>query len=730
MNSMVGQEIDLFGDAPAAKKWLKRNIDSIVAGLSKQFANPEDCLRELVQNAVDADSPQVNITYAHSQLDETNAKLEVTVEDFGTGMTHKHRDDFFLTLFRSSKEDDDSKIGKYGIGISSVFALGLDEFITESCGLNPKTKEHESWRLHIKDISSEPCYAFSDGNQRKGTKITLVRTVNKDNLETHIAKVQERVAYFCERLSVPIYVQGVMINKPFDIDTRMKVSGTGNGFEFVMGVGNAGGPIYELSNHRLLLERGTYYFWEFERDDDFDLGDSKVAVLVSSSGFRHTPARDKVIRGKYFDSVGMELQQQFPNLFLKCLETIDYYINNPTQPINYSQKPKLVLEDGGTSHIRWVVTDVETIAWARQILQGTVAEQKSGGLRFKGNPQKLLQELDTLENALVEHATEVRKQEIELRQEPMDLAASWDFINFFFKYLAANYSSDSKKTGVVQKIKNVFGEAQLLDYLRANIPAPAAKYPIIKTVSKGYVSGYVSIPMLLDTLHRHKRILYMEFGDSDLIDIIAQKGEIAVLNLGGYHSWATGIHRGQEELIRFLTTEMGGNNENDDKMWVNAHRVYTTGSNYRDSVTVDEPAQRFLEMVRERLPKKVLLQMNDMYYTTIKASGREAPVFLMSTSGSLENVAKVPHYKKIVRRLTSEAQVTDEGSDIILNLDHPVIQQCISLSASGDATAQSSAISAVLYLIRQRHNNFYNRRFSVRYFENLPSNDTHRMWRF
>ena len=99
-------------------------------------------------------------------------------------MNLSERDNFFLKLFKSSKEKDPKKIGKYGIGISSVFALGLEELSVESTG-----SLNESWGLQIKGIDSMPKYAYSNIEKRKGTKISLVKKVKKSELKKYKDKV-------------------------------------------------------------------------------------------------------------------------------------------------------------------------------------------------------------------------------------------------------------------------------------------------------------------------------------------------------------------------------------------------------------------------------------------------------------------------------------------------------------------------------------------------------------
>ncbi len=91
----------------------------IVGDVIAQFADPFAFLRELVQNAIDAgtDAVEVRIEY-----DGGAGVTRASVRDRGEGMTREIIEEQLLVLFRSTKERDDTKIGKFGIGFASVLA--------------------------------------------------------------------------------------------------------------------------------------------------------------------------------------------------------------------------------------------------------------------------------------------------------------------------------------------------------------------------------------------------------------------------------------------------------------------------------------------------------------------------------------------------------------------------------------------------------------------------------
>src|SRR5688572_2286957 len=99
--------------------------EQALTNLVNQFARPLDFVRELVQNAIDAGSPRIAVTVAWQAPagGERDGVLRLSVEDWGEGMDEAIIDLELTRLFASSKENDLTKIGKFGIGFTSIFAL-------------------------------------------------------------------------------------------------------------------------------------------------------------------------------------------------------------------------------------------------------------------------------------------------------------------------------------------------------------------------------------------------------------------------------------------------------------------------------------------------------------------------------------------------------------------------------------------------------------------------------
>jgi hypothetical protein len=106
------------GSAPS----LASEVEAVLDRLVGQFASPYDFLRELVQNAMDAGSDLVEVELETHHGDDDEVVFELVVSDAGRGMDEAIIDGELTRLFASSKTDDRTMAGGFGIGFVSVFA--------------------------------------------------------------------------------------------------------------------------------------------------------------------------------------------------------------------------------------------------------------------------------------------------------------------------------------------------------------------------------------------------------------------------------------------------------------------------------------------------------------------------------------------------------------------------------------------------------------------------------
>src|SRR5690606_6959127 len=149
----------LSAAAPVRHARLGRGAPAIVAAMSEpaelrvsdaldklihQFSDPLSFYREVIQNALDAGSQEVEIRLSFEAGDDERGVATIFVDDWGEGMTREIIEKRLTRLFSSSKDGDRTKIGKFGIGFVSIFATDPELICIDT------SREGEHWRILFK----------------------------------------------------------------------------------------------------------------------------------------------------------------------------------------------------------------------------------------------------------------------------------------------------------------------------------------------------------------------------------------------------------------------------------------------------------------------------------------------------------------------------------------------------------------------------------------------------
>ena len=263
----------------------------IVGDVIRQFADPKAFFRELVQNAIDAGSPSVEVRIEH---DAAAQKLRVAVRDRGEGMSRDTLENQLLVLFRSTKETDPSKIGKFGIGFASVLAPDPEVVIVQS------VRDGRRLTLHLfRDLT----YELFDGGAatQPGTSVELVLAVPDAEVEPFVKASVQALVRWCRHASVPIEVswvpsegsvQTTRIDRPLSIENAIvqviEQSADGQ-LTAAVGITAQLAPYTGFFNHGLTLYEST------------DAVFGRVAAKIQDSRLGHTLSRDNVRRDAAYD---------------------------------------------------------------------------------------------------------------------------------------------------------------------------------------------------------------------------------------------------------------------------------------------------------------------------------------------------------------------------------------------------------------------------------------------
>jgi hypothetical protein len=178
-------------------------VEQALGNLVKQFANPMDCLRELVQNSIDAGTPRIEITidFTPPATPTGLGELKIEVADFGQGMDAAIIDTQLTRLFSSAKEGDFGAIGKFGIGFTSVFAI-------EPALVRVLTGRHgENWEVVFyadRSFERRPFEGPTETWAGVGTSIAIFKRIAPGQVGPLVDNARETLIRWCEHAETPI----------------------------------------------------------------------------------------------------------------------------------------------------------------------------------------------------------------------------------------------------------------------------------------------------------------------------------------------------------------------------------------------------------------------------------------------------------------------------------------------------------------------------------------------
>lgn len=280
----------------------KVSAQGMVRDLVSQFSDTLAFYRELIQNAIDAGSNRIDVTLEYKPDPAGGQGLAViSVEDDGCGMDESVIDNYLLVLFKSSKENDLTKIGKFGVGFLSVFALKpqLVRLYT--------ARNLQSWRLDFPDYRTWRKFRMPD--LRDGTLLELHKRMSPAEYADLAERSLTTVRYWCRHADTRIFFTDracgrppLQVNEPFALPGGDSLRYREEGTEVVMafaarekrpdGSGKFydadDNPFYGFYNRGLTLKEGNKVFVP------------GVEFKIKSRYLEHTITRDNVMEdGNY-----------------------------------------------------------------------------------------------------------------------------------------------------------------------------------------------------------------------------------------------------------------------------------------------------------------------------------------------------------------------------------------------------------------------------------------------
>ena len=253
--------------------------------LVHQFADPWSFLRELIQNAIDAGSPEIDVRIEHEPPKDPSGEdpglMIVEISDAGDGMDRQIIDTRLTRLFSSAKDGDYTKIGRFGIGFVSVFAIEPDMVCVDT------GRAGEYWRvLFAADRSFERIVLDTPV---EGTTIRIYKRASAQEVEQARARARRVLDYWCKHARVEIRCDDELISRPMALDARCVIEHDEDQTHVLLGYVEQPAGL-----------RG-YYHAGLTLHEEVDESPPHIAFKIDSRYLEHTLTRDNVIRDESFD---------------------------------------------------------------------------------------------------------------------------------------------------------------------------------------------------------------------------------------------------------------------------------------------------------------------------------------------------------------------------------------------------------------------------------------------
>ncbi|HUQ07227.1 MAG TPA: ATP-binding protein [Kofleriaceae bacterium] len=264
----------------------------IVGEVVAQFADPLAFYRELVQNAIDAGSPAIEVEVSY---DAAAGAVRAVVRDRGEGMDRDTVENQLLVLFRSTKDRDPTKIGKFGIGFSSVLAPRPRVVVVQTVRGGQRLTLH----LHP-DLS----YQLFDGGKatRNGTSVELELPMEPAAVADFARRSREALTRWCRHAAVPIEFSARGANSEALDDVRIDTPlALGDALVEVRGVSSDGATTAVVGLRAGAATYGGFFNRGLMLREFSEPLAGRVAFKVIDARLGHTLSRDDVRRDAAFD---------------------------------------------------------------------------------------------------------------------------------------------------------------------------------------------------------------------------------------------------------------------------------------------------------------------------------------------------------------------------------------------------------------------------------------------
>jgi hypothetical protein len=280
----------------SAAEIIPEAVPDVLDQLVVEFVDPLSFVRELIQNAMDAGSAEVDVSCTFEERGSAESPelgvAVIRIADYGEGMDRHIIDTRLTRLLSSDKADDRTKIGKFGIGFISVFALRPDAVSVDT------GRSGERWRVLFRPDRSFTRVYLSEPVE--GTTVRLWKAMTRSEFVELQAHVREALQQNCQHIEIELRYQGEALPHARlsnavcaveALEAPIKVAACEEDAVIVVGyTPDNGTDTASFYNRGLTL---------LCRPSEF----AGISYKINSPGLAHTLSRDNVIKDEHYQGL-------------------------------------------------------------------------------------------------------------------------------------------------------------------------------------------------------------------------------------------------------------------------------------------------------------------------------------------------------------------------------------------------------------------------------------------
>ena len=419
------------------------------------------------------------------------------------------------------------------------------------------------------------------------------------------------------------------------------------------------------------------------------------------------------------------LKKEYPRLFIKALEMIEFYQNNPLDMKLEVPSLDIISDEGHRFKVNQSnLENVLRYLDGKSNSGGFVWTNTKTGEEYSYNPdytsylKGTFSDVETVKKQVLDLEAKLSEYNIkrdqlytERRKRDAELISSWKFVIKYIEMIQENINSKRRTSGKVEFLaKKLIFPNNFEEHLKKSLPQGTGDYKIIKTLTH----GDVSIIDILDYIVKEKGIFYYlrSTHNRSLVELLSQNDKLTIfdpkvitesaISYSGSRSHVTNkvlpISYNTYNDLPFQQNLLCRNLLGDEEKYKDASQMYKVSIKI-DPSEYDERSREFLEIIKNSLSKRTRAVISDIYYTNSRFDIYGGPIIVRENGGKIDFTEDKGDKRGLLKRAGKNALSFLVGGqdpvEVAINLDSNEIKNLMTCIFIGDTETKEFGIETL-----------------------------------